>query len=183
MTALLLLALSLGLAGCGYRLRGSDIPPLTIRDIVLDAPQPEGDLTRMVRRQLRTAGVRVLSREQFDRQNDEQTEAQSETRTDEQTETETVTPVLQLGRELQQSRPVSVSTRVDTAQYELILAVRLSLHQGDETPPFTQTLSVERAHTETIDLIVGNQEEMEIILLEMRRDLVDQILRMLEAAT
>ena len=146
-----------GLSGCGYTLRGSDLPPLDISAIVLQTEQPNLDLPRLLRRRLSGAGVTVLDRADGN------------------------APLLQLGEITQDSRPVSVSTAATAAQYEIAMSLRVSLSRADGQPIVNQTMSVERRHTETLDLIAGSQEEVNIILSEMRGELVLQILRVLEA--
>jgi len=52
---------------------------------------------------------------------------------------------------------------------------------GDEMLIDAETLFVERIYFEDIENINGNQEEIEIITTEMRRELVNQLMRRLES--
>ena len=48
-------------------------------------------------------------------------------------------------------------------------------------PSMPETLFVERMYFEDIENISGNQQEIELIRAEMRRELVNQLMRRLEA--
>ena len=156
---LLLSPLLIALGGCGYTLRGSSSIPLDIPAIVLETSQANQDIPRLLRRRLERSGVEVLQ----------------------SGDSNSPAPRLQLGDEMQESRPISVSTRASAAQYEILMSVDMTLFPANGGPPFSRSLRVERRHTETIELIAGSQEEARIILSEMRGELVEQILRTLEA--
>ena len=79
------------------------------------------------------------------------------------------------------SRPVTVNPRARAAQYELRLSINIALAQADAMLIDTETLFVERSYFEDIENISGNQEEIELITAEMRRELVNQLMRRLEA--
>ena len=65
------------------------------------------------------------------------------------------------------SRPVTINPRARAAQIELRLSV--------------ETLFVERTYFQDVENISGNQEEAEIISAEMRRELINQMMRRLAA--
>ncbi len=145
------------LSSCGFSLRGSDVLSSRYNALALDSPQPNLELPRLLRQRLIAADVAVLEPDQTD------------------------APLLRLGNETETSRPVSINTRASAAQHEIRLSVTVSLSRGDEELLAPQTLIVERSYAENIELISGNQDEKQIILSEMRYDLVEQILRTLEA--
>ena len=154
--ALALLALSC--AACGYQLRGgSDVAPAglsTLSTITISTTQPEGEIPRLLRRRLESLGVQLV---------DGADDIVS----------------LTLGDEEQADRPVSVTPRARAAQYETRLSVTMSLSRGTEELLPPETLIAERTYFEDIENISGNREEVRLILSEMRRELVDQIMRRL----
>jgi outer membrane lipopolysaccharide assembly protein LptE/RlpB len=78
-------------------------------------------------------------------------------------------------------RPVSINPRARAAQYEIRLSIVIRLEADNETKIESDTLSVERAYFEDIENIVGNQEEVQIIISEMRQNLITQVIRRLES--
>ena len=63
------------------------------------------------------------------------------------------------------------------------LSIQISFEQGEQTLIRPETLYVERTYFEDLENIAGNQEEVEIIRNEMRRELVNQVMRRLQAAS
>ena len=90
-------------------------------------------------------------------------------------------PTLILGPEVRANRPVSINPRARAAQYEVRLSVTMALTQDGNVLIAPQTLVVERNYFEDIENLAGNREEVEIILDEMRRDLVNRVMRRLAA--
>ncbi len=156
--ALLLAGLCLALAGCGYSLRGSDVLSANLPALDLQSPQPNSELARLVRRNLEISAVTLVTGED-----------------------ESDTPVLMLGSEQFATRPVSVTPQARAAQYELRLAAEVTLSRAGVPLIGPETLLVERSYFEDLDNISGNREELEIITTEMRRDLVNQLMRRLQA--
>ncbi len=150
-TVLLLCVL---LAGCGFALRNADGIGADYQTLVLDIDRPNSELARLLLRSLEAAKVSVVS---------------------------TNAPILSLTNERSVSRPVSINPRARAAQYEIRLSVDVTLVREEEVLLTPQTLQVERSYFEDIANIVGNQQEVEIITAEMRRDLVNQLLRRLQA--
>lgn len=157
----LLIGLCAGLAACGYSLRDSDALTDNFATLSLELQQPNSDLARMMRRNLDIASVTVISEPQVSENAD--------------------TPLLRLGAEEFVSRPVSVTPQARAAQYELRLGVEVMLSLAGEPLLGPETLIVERSYFEDIENISGNREELEIITTEMRRDLVNQLMRRLQA--
>ncbi len=155
------LGLSLILAGCGFSLRGNDIITAKFTLLELQLAQPNSELAGLLKRSLEIAAVSLTD-----------SGASSTTAS---------TPVLQMGAEQLVSRPVSVNPRARAAQYELRLSVETSLSVDANLLMGPETLVIERSYFEDIESIVGNQEELQIIAAEMRRELINQLLRRLEA--
>ena len=63
------------------------------------------------------------------------------------------------------------------------LSITILFEQGEQMLIRPETLSVERTYFEDVENIAGNQEEVVIIRAEMRGELVNQIMRRLEAAS
>lgn len=158
---LCLTALALFLSACGYSLRGSDVLSSKFDSVLLNSQQGNSEFSRLLRRSLEVADVTVLS-------------ATSGSLNEEQF-------VLDIGREQTISRPITVNSRARAAQYELRLSVVIRLSKSGEALIPQETLYVQRNYYEDIENISGNQEEIEIISSEMRRELVNQLMRRLAA--
>ena len=154
------IGLSLILCTCGYSLRGDDILSSKFGSVLLNSQQENSEFSRLLRRSLEIADVIIVPT--TDSANDEQL-------------------ALNIGNEEVISRPISVNPRARAAQYELRLSVEISLRNASEQIISPEILSVERSYFEDIENITGNQEEIEIILSEMRKDLVNQLMRRLAA--
>ncbi len=158
--ALCLLLLSLPLAGCGFALRSNDVLSAQFERLELELSQPNNEFSRLLRRSLTVANVDTAL-----------TSANSDQ-----------VPLLRIGPEQIVSRPITVNPRARAAQYELRLSVAVAMARGETVLIAPETLFVERIYFEDIENISGNQEEVTIITAEMRRELVNQLLRRLEAA-
>ena len=91
-------------------------------------------------------------------------------------------PVLTIGDEQVSNRPVTINARARAEQYEMRLSITIALGQADEMLIEPETLFIDRTYFEDIENLTGNREEVEIIATEMRRELVNQLIRRLEAA-
>ncbi len=154
--------LILMLSSCGFSLRGSDVLSVKFTSLQLSSQQANSELTRLLRRSLNTAGVAVspIASEAF----------------------ASDLPLLSIGNELVVARPVTVNPRARAAQIELRLSVDMALTLAERTLIPAETLFIERTYFEDIENINGNQEEIEIISREMRRELINQLMRRLSAA-
>lgn len=153
----LLLVLLLALVGgCGFHLRSWDIGSSISSAFV--AANARNTLEAPLRRGLRQAGV---------------TEATSATEAD---------VVVELLEDRRERRSVSVSGQARAAEYEMTLGVRYRVldSAGNElvTP---QWLERERVFRIDRDNIVGSSEEQALLEREMESDLVQQIIRTLNA--
>jgi len=160
----LLLFIVLGLNACGFSLRGSDVLSSQFAAIRIDSQEPNSEFSRLLRRSLEIANVTIET-------------GSGESGSDEATET----PTLAISAERLVSRPVSINPRARAAQYEIRLSVIIALGLADEYLIPQETLFIERSYFEDIENISGNREEIEIITAEMRRDLVNQLIRRLQS--
>jgi LPS-assembly lipoprotein len=150
---LLLIALVSVLAGCGFQLQGS-------ADSVADvsATQTYGELVTNVERTLTQQGIAVNPEGGADYR-------------------------LHLLGERATRRSVSTTNQVSVAEYVLLLAVDFELFDraGDRLLPLT-TISVERVYSFDRGSFVGSSEEEALLSREMQADIIQQILRRLEAS-
>lgn len=148
---------------CGFTLRSNEVISSRFNSIQLNLQPPNSELSRLLRRRLDISGV----------------------------ETQLLTtnspnfnqPVLVISDEQMTSRPVTFNPRARTAQQEMRLSITILFEQGEQMLIRPETLSVERTYFEDVENIAGNQEEVVIIRAEMRGELVNQIMRRLEAAS
>ncbi|MEX2469522.1 MAG: LPS assembly lipoprotein LptE [Pseudohongiellaceae bacterium] len=157
MTLILLTVLS----GCGFSLRGGAELPESFSTIGLTLQQPGSEFSRLLQRSLRAADITVVT---------------------DSTAFTSDMPRLAIADESVSNRPVTVNPRARAAQYELQVAVAVSLATMDNVLLEPQTLSVQREYFEDIENIAGSQEEVDLLITEMRRELVNQLMRRLEAA-
>ena len=148
---------------CGFTLRSNEVISSRFNSIQLNLQPPNSELSRLLRRRLDISGV----------------------------ETQLLTtnspnfnqPVLVISDEQMTSRPVTFNPRARTAQQEMRLSITILFEHGEQMLIRPETLSVERTYFEDVENIAGNQEEVVIIRAEMRGELVNQIMRRLEAAS
>lgn len=156
---LILSCISVILSSCGFSLRGSDVLSSKFQVIQLDMEQPNSEFSRLLRRSLEVADVTIEARPL----------------------TDSDSPVLLVSNERIVSRPITVNPRARAAQYEMRLSINIALGSAEKYLISPETLMVERIYFEDIANIAGTQEEVEIITAEMRRELVNQLMRRLEA--
>lgn len=156
-TVLLLLALLLN--SCGFALRGSNTISSNFDQLALNLEQPNSEFARLLQRSLDVAGV--------------ETQLGSAASN---------LPVLSVDAERLVNQAVTVNPQARAAQYEIRLSVAISLAQAQQSLIANETLIVERVYFEDIANLAGTRDEVELITSEMRRDLVDQLLRRLEAS-
>lgn len=149
------------LAGCGYNLRGAGSEAPQFTDLRLQLPASEPEFERVLRRGLQTAGIRA-----YDAGDDAARNF----------------PLLAIGPEQFSGRPASTTVQARAAQITLRLAVRVNLSDGETVLIDGESLNVERTYYQDLRNIAGNREEAELLREEMRRDLLAQLMRRLEAA-
>lgn len=158
LTAILLC--SLILSGCGYSLRGSESLGASLPNLQLNLQNPNSEFSRLLRRSLDTAGVNLN-----------------------EADPNSGPPQLSVSDLRIQNQPVSVNPAARAAQYEIRLSIDIQLLDGEQELIPRETLTVERSYFEDIENIAGNQEEVEIITSEMRRELLNLLIRRLQAPT
>ena len=148
---------------CGFTLRSNEVISSRFNSIQLNLQPPNSELSRLLRRRLDIAGVetQLLTTNSPDFNQ----------------------PILVISDEQITSRPVTFNPRARTAQQEMRLSITILFEQGEQMLIRPETLSVERTYFEDVENIAGNQEEVVIIRAEMRGELVNQIMRRLEAAS
>ncbi len=157
----ILSALLLALSSCGFSLRGSDVLSANFSELQLYSEQPNSELSRLLRRSLDGAAVDV-------------TEVALG-------EADSNIALLGIANEQLISRPVTINPRARAAQIELRLSVDMALMLGEQALSESETLFVERTYFQDVENISGNQEEAEIISAEMRRELINQMMRRVAA--
>ena len=155
---LLLLVLALSVQACGFTLRGNDAIASSFDNLNLELVQPQSELSALLQRSLRAAGVSLSSQELK------------------------TAPTLKLSKEQISTRPVSINPRARASQVELRLSVNIALTVGGKPTIPDETLTVVRTYFQDIENIAGNQEEAQIIANELRQELVNQLMRRLESA-
>lgn len=155
---LLLLVLALSVQACGFTLRDNDAIVSSFDNLNLELAQPQSELSALLQRSLRAAGV-SLSSQQLK-----------------------TTPTLTVNNEQISTRPVSINPRARASQVELRLSVNIALTVGGKPTIPDETLTVVRTYFQDIENIAGNQEEAQIIANELRQELVNQLMRRLESA-
>lgn len=158
---LVFLILSLALQSCGFALRGSDAISANFSSLALDLQQPQSEFSRLLERNLEMADVDISS--SLD------------------TSSDTI-PRLAVANERVSNRPVTINPRARAAQVEIRLSVDITLIRGELELIPAETLLVDRVYFQDIENIAGNQEEVQIITAELRRELVNQLMRRLESA-
>lgn len=149
------------LSGCGFTLRGSDTLSAKFTSLQLNLESRNSEFARSLIRTIENAGVAVELIDEIDLESD--------------------IPVLMVSDEQATRRVVTVNPAARAAQYELLLVVTAAFGQSSNVYFGPDELQVEKVYFEDIENIAGSQEEIEIITAEMRRELVAQLIRRIEA--
>lgn len=143
------------ISSCGFHLRGVEKSGESrIESLYLYSRDTFGALTHGLRKRFEQNGTRL---------------------TDTKEEADLV---LLLSSERRSRRPVTTTSEISVAEYEIRLEVDLefSLSDGDKTLP-QATLYAERVYSFNESSLVGNSEEERLLVDEMRQELIDQIVR------
>jgi len=154
----------LSLSACGFALRDNENFTAQLTSLQLSLEQPNSELSRLLRSNLEAAGVTISLVEDVGA-----------------AESESNIALLLITNEQVVSRPVTVNARARAAQYELRMSITIALGQSTGYVIEPEALVVQRIYFEDIENISGNREEVEIISAEMRRELVNRLMRRLEA--
>ena len=152
------------LISCGYSLRTNQLIEGSLDTIHLTLSQPNSEFSRILRRNLELADVKVIN-------SIESQQAHSN-----------LTHELSIGGEEISTRPITINSRARAAQYEMRLSIEITLRVNKTFLIESEALFVDRIYFEDIENITGNQEEIRIITSEMRQNLVSQVMRRLESA-
>ena len=152
------------LTSCGYSLRTNQLIEGSLDTIHLTFSQPNSEFSRILRRNLELADVKVIH-------SIESQQAHSN-----------LTHELSIGGEEISTRPITINSRARAAQYEMRLSIEITLRVNETFLIESEALFVDRIYFEDIENITGNQEEIRIITSEMRQNLVSQVMRRLESA-
>jgi LPS-assembly lipoprotein len=154
-----ILLVSLGVAGCGFHLRGSNDFDLGLSEIHIVASDTYGDLQRMLTSAFTQAGVTVV------------------------TSPSDLAYSLSVSGERHSRRAVATTQTISVSEYELRLEVGVALINlsGEEVIPLSM-LGTERIYTFDRGSLVGSIAEENLLLEEMRADLVNQIIRRVNAS-
>ena len=85
-----------------------------------------------------------------------------------------------VGNEQSSERVLSVNSNARAGEYELTMSVPVQLRRGGAVVMGPETLSIEKVYLADPNSAVAKAEERELMEGEMRRELVNQILRRLQ---
>jgi LPS-assembly lipoprotein len=157
-TRLLVIALVLTLAACGWRLRGEGGASLDGRSLAVELPAADGDLRSPVLRALRSAGAEVVDAR-------ERAEA-----------------VLVLLGETVQQRPVSVTPDARVQEYELAYSLRFRLETPDgEVLVPAEAVQVSDVYRYDGNNVLSTQSRAATVTERLRQDAVRLLLSRLQA--
>lgn len=146
------------LSSCGFALRGSNGAIISNDTVYVQSTQDSSALTQALMSALNDAQLRIV-------------DAASSAHY-----------VLQISAEEFSSRTTTVNGRARAAQYNLQLSTQVSLIELGNVLLEDERLDVERSYFEDTANIAGSTQEIELLQEEMRRELVEQIMRRLRAA-
>ncbi len=145
------------LPGCGFELRGWELESSV--ESVYVATKPHIRLAGELQRALRQAGVRIEARPTA------------------------AAMIVDLLDERRQRRTVAVTGSARAAEYEVSIGVRFAIRTGAKVVREPDWLEASRVFTVDRDNIAGTAGEQALIEAELADDLVQQILRALNAAS
>ncbi|MFK7864737.1 MAG: LPS assembly lipoprotein LptE [Pseudohongiellaceae bacterium] len=154
---------ALFISGCGFALRGNESIGNELGNMQLILQQPNSEISRLIRQNLEASGTSVAL-------------------IDSPNQASPGVLVLSVSEEQVVSRPVTVNARARASQYELRMSVTIAMGKDARYLIEPEPLVVQRIYFEDIENITGNREEVAIISAEMRRELVNQLIRRINAA-
>lgn len=154
--ALLLIVLTL--TACGFRLRQELVLPPTLTTLRLQVPDPYSALVRGLDKSLRRSGVTFV-------------------------ETAEGSGLLRIAKADLVQRPLSVGTTGRVQEFALQYGVEFELTDADgKTVVPLQRVDLERVYSFDTAQAQGSAGEEEIVRAELERDMVQALLRRIEAA-
>ncbi|MBQ76403.1 MAG: hypothetical protein CMQ20_15465 [Gammaproteobacteria bacterium] len=156
---LLVWLICIGVSSCGFQLRGSGSFESALSTLQITAGNRYGDLHQNLERGFTQSGVSVVGA------------------------SVSADYILAIEAEEYSRRPVSTTSTISVAEYELRLEVDITLVNALGEPVIPSTAVVtERIFTFNNSSLVGSNEEQATLLEEMRSDLVLQIVRRVDAS-
>ncbi|MEX0941117.1 MAG: LPS assembly lipoprotein LptE [Pseudomonadales bacterium] len=152
------LTLLLSLAACGFHLRGTGGQVFSVERIHVSAGDASGELRRDVEGILAQSGASIIERSE-------------------------APYLLNLVSERFSRRPISTTSQISVAEYELTMEVEFSLEDqvGEMIIPVT-LLTLARTYTFDAESLVGSSEEEALLKEEMRRETAARLIRQIDAA-
>lgn len=148
------------LAACGFKLRGNIELPPNLHTLAVVSADPYSDLSLDIKQSLKSAGATVL---------------------------DTATPgypTLYLNRERFSEDVLSISGKTAEAQEAMLrLHVSYRLEIDPNQPPIVDTVTVSQDYSFNPSDALAKTNEREVVLSDMRRHALRQILRRLTALT
>lgn len=152
------MALSL-LGGCGFHRRGPLVMPAGLEPVRIVSADAYSPLATGIERALRRQGIEIAGPGQHD------------------------TAVLNIGREGFRQGPIMAENRSRTQEYVATYRVSIRLRAADGTVIVPeQTVSLDREYVVDTRLPIGTPAEQDLLEEELRRDMVDAVLRRIDAA-
>ena len=145
-------------SACGFQLRGTATLPAELQTMALTSTDGNSDILRELRRSLIASDVTLLDSPQANAY------------------------VLVLGAESSSERVLSVNSNARAGEYELSVSVPFQLRNGSAILMGPETLTIEKVYLADPNSAVAKAEERELMEEEMRRELVNLILRRLQSA-
>ena len=145
----LCLSLCLGLGACGFHLRGQVGMPQALQQMALEVPALSNALEKEIKRNLESSGVEVFSG---------------------------AATILRISNENTQKRTASISSNARAGEYALDYSFHYELII-DEQQQRANTLKISRSYVFDLNNLSAMSQEESLLKSEMRRDLVQRLLR------
>jgi LPS-assembly lipoprotein len=145
------------LAGCGFRLAGSEPLPVVLAKPYLSVRDPYTDFAREFERQLKSSGAQL------------------------QAGREGATATIDVTKDAVEQRILSVSARNIPTEYELIYTVTYAVRGADKDLLTPQTIFLSRDYSFNETALLAKDNEADILRAQMARDLVAIAMRRLSS--
>ncbi len=154
---MLCLAVSLGFAGCGFRLAGSGPWPAVLARPYVSLKDPYTDFSREIERQLKGAGAEL------------------------QPLAAGASATIDISRDSIEQRTLSVSANNIPTEYLLIYTVTFSVRGPDGELLAPQTIAVQQDYSFAENVVLAKEHEADILREQMARNLAAIALRRLRS--
>jgi LPS-assembly lipoprotein len=146
---------ALALAGCGFRLAGSEHLPPVLAKPYLSVKDPYTDFARELEQQLKSSGAQLQNGRQD------------------------ATATIEVTKDLVEQRTLSVSARNIPTDYELRYTVAFEVKGADTQLLAPQTITLSRDYSFEENVLLAKEHEADILRAQMARDLVSMVMRRL----